>query len=136
MTDAQLVALASTAMAKAYAPYSGYRVGAALLTAEGRVFTGCNIENAAYSPTCCAERTAVFKAVSEGFCDFLAIAVVGGRNGMITAPCPPCGVCRQVLAEFCRPDSFRVVLGHADGQESHTLESLLPRGFFPGQIRP
>ena len=101
MTKEELVALAMEAMGHAYVPYSGYQVGAALLTSDGRVYQGCNIENASYTPTVCAERTAFFKAVYDGVRDFSAIAVVGGKNGEITGFFPPCGVCRQVMREFC-----------------------------------
>ena len=107
-----LVNRALEARTFAYAPYSHFQVGAALLTKEGQIFTGCNIENAAYSPTNCAERTAVFKAVSEGVRAFAAIAIVGGMEGReptdLTAPC---GVCRQVFMEFCEPKEFRILLG-------------------------
>ena len=100
MSD-KLTELAKKAMEQAYAPYSGYKVGAALLCADGTVYTGCNIENAAFSPTICAERVAFAKAVSEGHREFAAIAVCGGKDGVITGPFPPCGVCLQVMAEFC-----------------------------------
>ena len=120
---------AKKAMKRAYAPYSGYYVGAALLTKDGKIYTGCNIENSAYSPTNCAERTAFFKAVSEGELDFSAIAVVGGYKGVIDSVFPPCGVCRQVMMEFCRPDEFKIVLVHKDGYEVRTLAELLPLGF-------
>jgi cytidine deaminase len=109
MLPEQLLSMAKEAMLRAYAPYSGFFVGAALLTKTGKVYTGCNIENAAFSPTNCAERTAFFKAVSEGERDFAAIAVVGGRGGTITGLCAPCGVCRQVMQEFCGPD-FEVIM--------------------------
>ena len=133
MTPEALLKLAVEAMQKAYAPYSGFYVGAALLTKEGRVYTGCNIENAAYGPTNCAERTAFFKAVSEGERDFAAIAVVGGRHGEITGLFPPCGVCRQVMQEFCGPD-FLIYMGREqDGYETITLEKLLPFGFSSGE---
>ena len=128
MNYQELIALARTARERAYAPYSGFRVGAALLTADGRVYTGCNIENAAYSPTNCAERTAFFKAVSEGVRDFAAIAIVGGKGENPDAVCTPCGVCRQVMAEFCKPD-FRVILGNAEQTAAYTLDSLLPYSF-------
>ena len=98
-----------------YAPYSNFHVGAALLTSEGEIYTGCNIENAAYGPSNCAERTAIFKAVSEGKKEFEAIAVVGGKNGKIENFCPPCGVCRQVLAEFCKKD-FEIVLAKSTNE--------------------
>ena len=100
MNSKILITKAVEAMEKSYSPYSDFKVGAALLSKSGKVYTGCNIENASYSPTCCAERTAFFKAVSEGEKDFTAIAVVGGKNGEISSMCSPCGVCRQVMAEF------------------------------------
>ena len=128
MRPEELIEAAKQAMEKAYAPYSGYRVGAALLCADGRVFTGCNVENAAFSPTICAERTAFVKAVSEGYRDFRAIAVCGGKDGIITGIFPPCGVCRQVMAEFCRGD-FEVYLASAQGYERRTLSQLLPEHF-------
>ena len=108
MTKEELVALAVEAMGHAYVPYSGYQVGAALLTSDGRVYQGCNIENASYTPTVCAERTAFFKAVYDGVRDFSAIAVVGGKNGEITGFFPPCGVCRQATREFCRERFYRL----------------------------
>ena len=108
MTPERLVALAKEAMPHAYAPYSGYKVGAALLSRSGRVFSGCNVENAAYGPTNCAERTAFFKAVSEGEREFSAIAVVGGKDGNVKDLFVPCGVCRQVMAEFCDGD-FEII---------------------------
>ncbi len=129
MTDAELIAHAQEAMARAYAPYSGYKVGAALLTKSGRIYLGCNLENASFSPTICAERTAFAKAVSEGERDFAAIAVIGGKEGAASGFCPPCGVCRQVMREFCR-DDFRILLGRADGEcRSFTLAQLLPESF-------
>lgn len=112
-----------------YAPYSNFHVGAALLTSEGEIYTGCNIENAAYGPSNCAERTAIFKAVSEGKKEFEAIAVAGGKNGKIENFCPPCGVCRQVLAEFCKKD-FEIVLAKSTNEyKIMTLEQLLPERF-------
>ena len=129
MTPEKLIALAKEAMAYAYAPYSGYHVGAALLCADGRVFTGCNIENAAYGPTNCAERTAIFKAVSEGCRDFTALAVCGGKEGVITGPFPPCGVCRQVMREFCGEDFLIYMVGADDSYETVTLAQLLPHSF-------
>ena len=112
-----------------YAPYSNFHVGAALLTSEGKIYTGCNIENAAYGPSNCAERTAIFKAVSEGKKEFEAIAIVGGKNGKIENFCPPCGVCRQVLAEFCKKD-FEIVLAKSKNEYTlMTLEQLLPESF-------
>ena len=133
MTPQTLIEFAKEAMCFAYAPYSRYKVGAALLSKDGRVFTGCNIENAAYGPTNCAERTAVFKAVSEGCRKFTAIAVCGGRDGVITGAFPPCGVCRQVLREFCG-DNFAVYVAGAEGKfETYTLAQLLPHSFSAGE---
>jgi cytidine deaminase len=126
MTSKMLTELAARARENAYAPYSNFYVGAALLTKDKEVFTGCNIESASYSPTCCAERVAIFKAVSEGKKDFEAIAIVGGAKGQSTdAPCYPCGVCRQVLSEFAGAD---LKIYFADGSET-TLGSLLPHAF-------
>ena len=128
MEPRELIARAEQAMPGAYAPYSGFYVGAALLTKSGRVYTGCNIENAAYSPSNCAERTAFFKAVSEGERSFSAIAVVGGEKGKIKGFCPPCGVCRQVMLEFCGPD-FLIYLW--DGETIHAvpLTEMVPYAF-------
>ena len=129
MTPEKLCELAKEAMKKSYSPYSGYAVGAALLCADGTVYTGCNIENASYTPTICAERNAIFKAVSDGHRDFTAIAICGGKGGVITGAFPPCGVCRQVMREFCK-DDFTVYLA-ADGSkyETFTLAQLLPCSF-------
>ncbi len=119
---------------RSYAPYSHFHVGAALLDKNGKIWTGCNIENAAYGPSNCAERTAVFKAVSEGAREFEAIAIVGGpedENGtpQIQDFCPPCGVCRQVLAEFCDRD-FKIILANGKGEQKvFTLAELLPESF-------
>lgn len=129
MTSKELCTLAQTAMKNAYAPYSGCRVGAALLCQNGRVFTGCNIENAAFGPTVCAERVALFKAISEGYLNFSALAVVGGKNGALTGAYPPCGVCRQALAEFCAPDFKIYVLTAAAAPQCYTLGELLPAAF-------
>lgn len=128
MTDLELMQLAAKAREAAYAPYSHFRVGAALLAASGRVYTGCNIENAAYTPTNCAERTAFFKAVSEGEREFVAIAVTGGAGKEPNALCAPCGVCRQVMAEFCSKE-LRVVLGTPQKIEVYSLAELLPLSF-------
>ena len=129
MNAEKLVELAKEAMTHAYVPYSGYKVGAALLCGDGTVYQGCNIENAAYGPTNCAERTAVFKAVSQGCREFVAIAVCGGKDGVITGAFPPCGVCRQVLREFCEED-FPVYVAGAEGSyETFTLAQLLPHSF-------
>lgn len=129
MTPEKLIEQAKQAMERAYAPYSGYKVGAALLCADGTVYGGCNIENAAYSPTNCAERTALFKAVYDGHRDFIAMAVCGGKDGVIAGAFPPCGVCRQVLGEFCG-DDFTVYVAGAEGSyETFTLGQLLPHRF-------
>ena len=126
MTSQELIELAREARRNAYSPYSGFCVGAALLTKDGEVFTGCNIENASYTPTCCAERVALFGAVSKGRTEFAAIAVVGGeKNSDASTPCYPCGVCRQALAEFCDAD-LRIYF--ADGSKT-TLGELLPMAF-------
>lgn len=129
MTPEALVQEAMQAMQNAYVPYSGFKVGAALLTKAGKVYRGCNIENAAFGPSNCAERTAFFKAVSEGERNFAAIAVVGGKDGIVTDIFPPCGVCRQVMQEFCAPD-FMIYMGRGDGSyEPVRLDALLPYGF-------
>ena len=128
MTPEKLMELAKEAMTHAYAPYSGYKVGAALLCADGTVYEGCNIENASFSPTICAERTAFFKALYDGHRDFTAIAICGGKDGVITGSFPPCGVCRQVMREFC-DDDFTVILIGADSYETRTLGQLLPDSF-------
>lgn len=129
MTDTELIEIAKQAAQNSYSPYSGYTVGAALLSKDGRVFTGCNIENAAYSPTNCAERTAIFKAVSEGVREFEKIAVVGGYHLDFTDYFAPCGVCRQVLREFCS-DDFTILLGkNGEEYKSFTLSELLPCSF-------
>ncbi|MBQ8295320.1 MAG: cytidine deaminase [Clostridia bacterium] len=134
MTDHQLLLCAVEARKNSYAPYSGFHVGAALLGKSGKVYTGCNVENAAYSPTNCAERTAVFKAVSEGEREFTAIAVVGGKGDEISSLCAPCGVCRQVLSEFC-DGNLRVVLGTPDALTVTTLGALLPYSFGKSDVK-
>ncbi len=123
-----LIERAKQAMTHSYSPYSGYKVGAALLCADGTVYEGCNIENASFSPTICAERTAFFKALYDGHRDFTAIAICGGKDGVITGSFPPCGVCRQVMREFC-DDDFTVILIGKDGYETRTLGQLLPDSF-------
>lgn len=129
MTDIELLNKAKEAAERSYSPYSGFTVGAALLTKSGRVYLGCNIESASYSPTNCAERTAFFKAVSEGEREFLKIAIVGGKGLDFKDFCPPCGVCRQVMKEFC-DEGFTVILGK-NGEEMKVLSlgELLPYGF-------
>ena len=148
MTNFELVKLALEAREMAYAPYSHHKVGAALLGKDGKVFKGCNIENAGYTPTNCAERTAIFKAVSEGYTEFEAIAIVGGMDNLTSLPvCAPCGVCRQVLNEFCDPDTFKVILADVNNIEDLTkitpddmqiveksLKELLPLGFGPKNL--
>ena len=133
MDTAKLIALAKEAMTHAYVPYSGYRVGAALLCADGTVYQGCNIENASYSPTVCAERTAFFKAVYDGHREFSAIAVCGGKDGVITGFFPPCGVCRQVMREFCREDFPVILVGAGADYQVLTLGELLPHSFSSGE---
>ena len=130
MTPEKLVSMALDAMQHAYAPYSGYKVGAALLCKDGSVVCGANIENAAYGPSNCAERTAIFTAVFEGKRDFAAIAVVGGKDGVASDYFPPCGVCRQVMLEFCEPD-FQIYMGKQDG----TYQEILLRDFMPYGFR-
>ena len=135
MTDLELMQLAEEARKFSYCPYSHFAVGAALLTSGGKVYTGCNVENAGYTATNCAERTAVFKAVSEGESRFAAIAVIGAPVGEKGKFCAPCGVCRQVLREFCEPETFRVLLGTTEGVEAYTLAQLLPTSFGPLDLK-
>lgn len=125
---AALMRAAEAARQNAYTPYSHFQVGAALLTADGTVVPGCNVENAAFTPTNCAERTAVFAAVDAGCRDFAAIAIIGGREGEPGRFCAPCGVCRQVLCEFCPPE-FPVVLGSVEAFDVYALGDLLPFAF-------
>ena len=126
----RLIDRAIEGMSYAYTPYSDFRVGAALLTESGEIYTGCNIENAAYTPTNCAERTAIFKAVSEGVREFDAICIVGGKDGILTEYTAPCGVCRQVMMEFCDPETFRIILAiDKEHYDIYTLKDLLPLGF-------
>lgn len=135
MTELNLLSQAIEAMSKSYSPYSGCKVGAALLTKNGKVYTGTNIENAAFSPTVCAERVAFFKAVSEGETEFSAIAVVGGKDGKIDGIFAPCGVCRQVMREFCN-DDFKIILGiNETDYKTITLSELLPISFSPKDVK-
>ncbi len=134
MTDLQLMNLAVEARKNSYAPYSDFHVGAALLGESGTVYTGCNIENAGYTPTNCAERTALFKAVSEGERSFTAIAIVGGKGTELAEFCAPCGVCRQALAEFCDGD-FKILLGTPEHYTVHTLSELLPYSFGKADLK-
>ncbi|MDO4344599.1 MAG: cytidine deaminase [Eubacteriales bacterium] len=137
--EQKLIARAFEAQKRAYVPYSGFSVGAALLAKDGKVYLGCNIENATYTPTNCAERTAFFKAVSEGVTEFEAIAIVGGKKDASREEgklCPPCGVCRQVMQEFCDAETFQVIL--AVSEENYrvfTLKELLPLGFGPEHLQ-
>lgn len=131
MDNQQLIKVALEARENAYAPYSHFAVGAALLTKEGKVYTGCNIENASYGATNCAERTAIFKAVSEGAKEFVKIAIVGGKVGEeITEFAYPCGVCRQVMAEFCDVKKMTVLIAKSENEfVEKTLDELLPMSF-------
>ena len=131
-----LVKQALAARKFAYVPYSKFRVGAAVLAKNGAIYTGCNIENAAYTPTNCAERTAVFKAVSEGITEFDAIAVCGGPGEAEPEDfCTPCGVCRQVMREFCDPETFQIILAVSkDKYDVFTLRELFPLGFGPADL--
>lgn len=130
MNNSDLIKFASEARTKAYCPYSGFAVGAALLCNDGSVYTGCNIENSAFSPTVCAERTAFFKAVSDGKKDFVKIAVVGGNaEKEPDIYCPPCGVCRQVMKEFCSADFEIIIAKNTDEYKTKTLAELLPESF-------
>jgi cytidine deaminase len=123
-----LLAAAKEAMQKAYAPYSNFYVGAAYLMEDGTIYSGCNIENASYGAANCAERTAIFKAISDGRRDFKALALCGGPKGVVDKACYPCGICRQVLNEFCDKD-MEIVVGTKDGYEVTTLAELLPHSF-------
>ena len=131
-----MIRLAMDALKFSYVPYSGFRVAASLLTESGKIYTGCNIENAAYSPGNCAARTAIFKAVSEGERDFAAICIVNENVEGQHEICPPCGMCRQVMMEFCVPEKFLIILARSEScYEIHTLEELLPMGFGPGNLK-
>lgn len=123
-----LINLAREALENSYSIYSEFKVGAALLSSDGKVYLGCNIENASYSATVCAERTAFFKAISEGKRDFSAIAIVGGKNGDYSSPCTPCGACLQVMSEFCN-DDFKIILQNGEKISELTLKELLPNSF-------
>ena len=138
LTKEQIRELGVKALAglkNSYAPYSHFHVSAVLLCADGKAYTGNNIENAAYTPSVCAERCAFFKAVSEGERDFTAIALCGGLNGIVKDYCAPCGVCRQVMREFCRPD-FKIIMVKSEVEwKVYTLSQLLPEGFGPENLR-
>ena len=135
MDRTALLNQAKKALGFAYTPYSHHKVGAALLTADGKVYSGCNVENAAYGPCICAERTAIDKAVSEGNTKFKAIAIVGGMQGVLRSFCTPCGVCRQVMREFVTPKDFEIYVENGEGeQKTFTLEELLPESFGPENL--
>ena len=135
ISNEALIREALEARKGAYTPYSHYQVGAALLTKSGKVYRGCNIENASYTPTICAERTAFFKAVSEGEKEFVKIAIVGSPEGDPIRLAFPCGVCRQVMREFCNPKDFLIIPAISETEyEVHTLEALLPYGFGPEDL--
>ena len=136
MNYQQLAKIAISARKHSYAPYSGFNVGAALLSSDGTIYTGCNVESAAFSPTCCAERTALVKAVSEGTQDFTAIAIAGGlKDASNLDYCYPCGVCRQMLYEFGGDDMQIIVAKTEDDYKVHPLAKLLPHGFGPNDIK-
>ena len=137
MTSAELIQEAKKARERAYTPYSNFQVGAALLTKSGKIYHGCNIENAGYTPTNCAERTAFFRAVYDGEREFEKIAVVGGPKGEeADTLCAPCGVCRQVMMEFCDPETFQIILAtDVEHYDIYTLKELLPLGFGPGNLK-
>ena len=132
----KLIETAMEQLKFSYTPYSNFKVGAALLTKSGKIYTGCNIENASYTPTNCAERTAFFKAVSEGVREFDAICIVGGKDGILTEYTAPCGVCRQVMMEFCDPETFQIILAVSrEKYDIFTLKELLPFGFGPDNLK-
>ena len=137
MTNEELILEAKKARERAYVPYSHFQVGAALVTKSGKIYHGCNIENAAYTPTNCAERTAFFRAVYDGELEFEKIAVVGGAEGTDADElCAPCGVCRQVMMEFCDPKTFKIILANGKGKYlERTLEEILPFGFGPKNLQ-
>lgn len=131
----QLIVSAIDTLQYSYTPYSKFKVAAALKTKSRKIFTGCNVENAAFTPSNCAERTAFFKAVSEGELKFESIVIVGGKEGVLTEYCPPCGVCRQVMMEFCSPEDFQIILAKSkDEYKVYTLKELLPLGFGPDNL--
>lgn len=131
----QLITTAIEQLNFSYTPYSNFKVGAALLAKSGKIYTGCNIENAGYTPTNCAERTAFFKAVSEGVKEFDAICIVGGKDGVLTEYAAPCGVCRQVMMEFCNPETFDIILAtDKEHYDVYKLAELFPLGFGPANL--
>ena len=135
MSNDELISKAYEAMKNSYAPYSKFNVGAVALCGE-KIYMGCNIENAAYTPTNCAERTAFFKAISQGEREFMGICIVGGKGGKIEEMTAPCGVCRQVMMEFCNPESFEIILAvNENNYKIFKLKEILPLGFGPENIR-
>ena len=131
----KMIEIALSQLAYSYTPYSDFKAGAALLGKNGRIYTGCNIENAADTPTNCAERTAFFKAISEGTKEFDAICIVGGKDGILTEYAAPCGVCRQVMMEFCNPQTFLIFCASSpENYKAYTLAQLLPKGFGPTNL--
>ena len=136
MDKTKLIQEAIKVLPTSYAPYSHFHVAAALLCRDQTIYTGINIENASYTPTVCAERSAFFRAVNEGKREFEAIAICGGKDGIITDYCSPCGVCRQVMREFCDPETFKVILAKSPEEyKEFTLEELLPLGFGPENLQ-
>ncbi len=130
----EMISLAIDAREKSYSPYSNFKVGACLRTSDGTHYTGCNVENSAFSPSCCAERTAFFKAVSDGRRSFDSIAIVGGK-GIPDSYCPPCGVCRQVMMEFCNPKTFNIIVAKSENDyKKYSLDEMLYLGFGPGNL--
>jgi cytidine deaminase len=131
----ELIQTAINTLKYSYTPYSNFKVASALKLKNGKVYTGCNIENASFTPTICAERTAFFKAISEGEHEFEEIVIVGGKKGVISDYCPPCGVCRQVMMEFCNPETFKIILAKSLTEyKVFTLKELLPMGFGPENL--
>ncbi len=135
MDNKELIRKAMDGLKYSYAPYSNFNVSAVLVAKDGSIYTGCNIENAAYTPSNCAERTAFFKAVSEGVKEFETIVIVAGKGGKVENITAPCGVCRQVMMEFCDPKTFKIILAKSEKEyKEFTLEELLPLGFGPGDL--
>ncbi len=128
MKEQELINAAERAMKKSYAPYSHFNVGAALLCKDGKLYLGANVENSSFSLCCCAERNAFFRAVNDGEREFEAIAIVGGKNHSIEKLCPPCGACRQVMIEFCKPN-FEIILTDGSKIKTFKLEDVMPLGF-------
>lgn len=133
MTKSELCFLAKEKMKDAYSVYSGYKVGAALLTKSGKVYKGANVENSSYSATICAERVAFSYAVSNGEKDFSMIAIAGGKDGIISGEFPPCGICLQFMSEFCNKDFKILLVTGNDSFKEYELKELLPNGFSLGE---